>query len=224
VTRSFDPVWEESIYADGRQLNNYPFDSVVSFVFRHRLSQHRSVLEVGCGAGNNLWFAAREGLAVTGVDASPTALAHARSRFASEGLRGSFLAGDFVALPFAAHTFDLVIDRAALTCVGRDAAQRAVSEIHRVVRPDGRFFFNPYSDRHSSAKSGTAVRDGLRTEITEGTLTGVGQICFYGTTDIEHLLSSSWRILERQHVVAEDKLHGSGCHAEWRVVAEPAAP
>ncbi len=50
---TFDPIWDEEIYGEGKQLNRYPFDVVVSFIF--------NVLEIGCGAGNNLWFAAREG-------------------------------------------------------------------------------------------------------------------------------------------------------------------
>jgi hypothetical protein len=59
-----DPVWEE-LRAQGRNICHYPFDVVVSFLFRwgtkSRPRSKTKVLEVGCGAGNNLWFAAREG-------------------------------------------------------------------------------------------------------------------------------------------------------------------
>ena len=74
----FDAIWERLYQAGGRHRNRYPFDSVVQFVFRHRpkdvpVNEVR-ILEVGCGAGNNLWFAALEGFQVTGIDASETAI------------------------------------------------------------------------------------------------------------------------------------------------------
>ena len=60
-----ESFWEKTIYASGKQLNLYPYDSVVSFIFRsypRQKPRHQvHVLEIGCGAGNNLWFISREG-------------------------------------------------------------------------------------------------------------------------------------------------------------------
>jgi hypothetical protein len=77
VPKTFDPVWEQ-IYQSGRHANRYPWDAVVSFVFRHRprdlTPADTSVVEIGCGTAPNLWFAAREGFRVAGVDASDAAI------------------------------------------------------------------------------------------------------------------------------------------------------
>ena len=104
VVSAFNPIWEKEIYGQGRQLGRYPYDAVVSFVFRYApRDRERSavrILEIGCGAGNNLWFAAREGFSVTGIDGSATAIDYARKRFAEEGLSGDLRVGDFTALPF----------------------------------------------------------------------------------------------------------------------------
>ena len=87
---SFDPIWEEK-YASGHS-QNYPWDAVVSFVFRHApRSIPRSevkILEVGFGTGANLWFAAREGFDVSGIEGSKTAVLGARNRFAKENIAG----------------------------------------------------------------------------------------------------------------------------------------
>jgi ubiquinone/menaquinone biosynthesis C-methylase UbiE len=226
VTRavSFDPVWED-IYRDGRHLNLYPFDIIVSFVFRHYPRQkprHEvKILEVGCGAGNNLWFAAREGFDVYGIDRSETAIAFARDRFEREGLSGDLRIGDFTQLPFEDDTFDLALDRVSLVCCGRSSAQRAVDEIRRTLHVGGRFLFNPYSDRHSSRAAGQAGPDGVFHKIHGGTLQGVGQICFYGRGEIERLLFQGWRVLSMAHreAVELDDLQPS-IHADWIVVAE----
>ncbi len=218
-----DPIWERK-YAAGH-AERYPWDSVVSFVYRNAPPglPHREVriVEVGCGTASNLWFAAREGFQVWGVDGSASAIAAATKRFKEEGLAGSFDVADFTRLPHQDGTFHLAIDRAAITCVGLAAAARAAGEVRRVLAPGGRFFFNPYSDRHTSCRSGRAGPDGMRLDITEGSLTGVGPICFYGQAQVEALFAKGWRLLSMQHTESTEAAGAAHpVHAEWRVIAE----
>lgn len=222
TSQTFDPVWEEK-YSSGHS-EHYPWDVIVSFVFRnaprHKPRSEACVLEVGCGTASNLWFAAREGFQVAGVDGSPSAIVKARQRFEAEGLHADLRVADFTSLPFEDSSFDLAIDRGALVCAGLQAGQRAVREIHRVLRPGGKFFFNPYSDRHSSAASGEDGPDGLTVNIKAGTMVDVGQICFYGRRQVLDILVG-WNILSMQHMEYADVLEPRWMvHAEWRVVAE----
>ena len=222
-----DPVWEASYAAGHSQL--YPWDAVVSFVFRYapreRPRENVRILEVGCGTGSNLWFAAREGFAVCGIDGSPSAIAHARERFARDGLTGDFRVATFDNLPFDDDgSFDLALDRAALSCVSHAAGRAGVAEVARVLRSGGFFFFNPYSDRHSSAAAGTPGADGLVENIARGSLVGAGGISFYGRDDVERALPAPWRIRSLEHMERSDLIDGNNLvHAEWRVVAEKEA-
>lgn len=225
---SFDRQWEEDIYARGAQLNRYPFDAVVSFLFRHaprtRPRSALSVLEVGCGVGNNLWFAAREGFQVSGIDASSIAIRAASERFAAEGLVGDLRVGDFCRLPFEDARFDLAIDRQALTCVPRAAAREAVRELARVLRPGGKLFSSLYSARHTSASAGEPGGDGLVRAIRGGTLAGLGQIRFYDAAALDELYAAPWIELAREHVELTSSLEGAAeTQAEWRVVAQNGA-
>lgn len=225
LSPTFDHVWEDSLYGQGQHLARYPYDMVVSFVYRnysrHKPRHETRILEVGCGAGNNLWFAAREGFYVAGIDGSQTAIAYAQRRFAEEALRGVFCVGDFTRLPFKENFFDLAIDRGALTCCGLSAASEAVAEVRRVLHPGGRFFCNPYSKRHSSAASGQQGPDGLRLAIDAGNLVGVGQICFYGRKEVDSLFAEDWTMLSVEHHEASEMLQlPPTIHADWRVVAE----
>ncbi len=217
-------IWNE-IYQGGQQLNRYPFDQVVTFVYRHRPSKPREetrILEVGCGAGNNLWFAAREGFRVTGLDGSQAAVDYARNRFAEEGLAGDFHVGSFTSLPFENNSFDLAIDRGALTNVPFGLARQAVAEVQRVLLPGGRFFFNPYSDLSTTYAHSRPGDDGMRLDITAG-LTGYGPICLWGRRDLDEALAEGWRLLSVQHMERVEWLGSErNTHAEWQVVAEKA--
>jgi ubiquinone/menaquinone biosynthesis C-methylase UbiE len=217
--QSFDPVWQQ-IYADGHS-NRYPYDAIVSFVFANRQSDSR-LLEVGCGTGNNLWFAAREGVQVVGVDASENAINKARQRFAAEDLCGEFYVADFTSLPLDDNSVDLVIDRAALTCADFEGMQQAINEISRVLKPGGRFMFNPYSDSHSSSRSGDySVASGTVSNISAGNIVDVGQICFCSLKDIYQLFAEGWTFLSIQRAETTEMLTPAyHLHSEWRVVVE----
>ncbi len=220
---SFDPIWDEK-YAAGHE-QRYPWDMVVSFVFRNfprdKPRNNVRILEVGCGTASNLWFAAREGFNVAGVDASQHAIERARQRFNEEGLAGDLRISDFKTLPFDDHCFDLVIDRGALTCCGTTDLKRALEEIARCLVEGGRFLFNPYSDAHSSHLSGRPGPDDLTVDISEGSLVGVGQVRFTSRNDIDALLPPSLRLLSIEHLKRTEMLNPSShVHAEWRILAE----
>ena len=219
--KTFDPIWEE-IYAAGKQLNRYPFSSIVSFYFRNCPSADSTellkVLEIGCGAGNNLWFLAEEGCAVTGIDASQSAIEFARNRFQKAKLPGRFLVEDFTAMPFEEGSFDMVIERAALTQTGFSVAKRAVSEVHRVLKSGCLFYSEIYSDRASSR--GRELTDGLMV-VTEGPYQDVGQICFYNRKRIRDLFGKcEWTIESMTHTETVEVEGKSGDRlAHWSITA-----
>ena len=220
---TFDPIWEKK-YQDGH-CQKYPWDMVVSFIYRHAPRSLKpseiKILEVGCGTGSNLWFAAREGFQVAGIDASKSAINNAKRRFKKEGLNGDLRIGDFTQLPFESNAYDLVIDRGSIVCCGQSAANKVVNEIHRVLKNNGKFLFNPYSDKHSSSLSGEKGPDGLIYNISSGTMVNCGQLCFYDRVHIDKLFQNGWKVLNIQHLELIEQLNKDRHnHAEWRVVAE----
>src|SRR5262245_25153740 len=199
---TFDPTWE-ALRRQGQALPRYPYDFVVVFVHRYapkeRARSATKVLELGSGAGNNLWFAAREGFAVTGIDGSASAIDYARRRFAQDGLAGTFDLGDFTRLlPYPDDSFDLVFDCGSLISCGLTSARQAVAEAGRVRRPGGHFLFNPYSTRHSCYANSDPGADGLRVNV-RGAMAGVGQLCYYTRGDVEATLGRGWDIASFEH-------------------------
>lgn len=215
--------WEGK-YSTGH-AQRYPWDFVVSFVFRNapkdRPGDQVRILEVGCGTASNLWMAAREGFSVAGLDGSASAIATAQRRFAEDGLKGDLRVGDFTALPFADQSFDIAIDRGAITCAPLATGRKAVAEIARTLKPGGKFLFNPYSLAHSSAQGGRIDPDGAVTDIAAGSLSDSGGVYFYSRREAEAVLGTTLRLLKIEHLeLTDETLPQRLVHAEWRIVAE----
>lgn len=219
---AFDLDWEKEYQRGFSQ--NWPWDVVVSFVFRHaprdRPRSDIRVLELGFGTGANLWFAAREGFAVAGVEGSETAVAAARARFAREGLAGDLRVGDFTgALPFADRTFDLVIDRAALSYTSFSKVRQALGESRRVLREGGVILFSPYASDHPAASSGRPIGDGLIDDITWVGLAGAGPVSFWTGADTVAAFGEGWDLFALSHVARTDHIGESGAFAAWYAMA-----
>ena len=129
-------------------MNKSPFDQVVSFITRYAPPKERTktrILEVGCGSGNNLFYAAGEGFDVSGIDMDKKALDFAYSRFDAHFLHADLRQGNLKDnLPWSDEQFDMVIDRGALSYLSRIETIYAITEVKRVLVPGGRFFFSPY--------------------------------------------------------------------------------
>jgi SAM-dependent methyltransferase len=94
------------------------------------------VLEIGCGLGTDGARFARAGARYTGVDLTEAAVSLARRNFELQNLAGEFRTADAENLDFADDTFDLVYSHGVLHHT--PDTERAVKEVHRVLRPGGR--------------------------------------------------------------------------------------
>jgi ubiquinone/menaquinone biosynthesis C-methylase UbiE len=93
------------------------------------------VLEVAVGTGRNLAYYP-DTVSLTGIDASPAMLAIARRRAGDLGRDVGLQVGDAQALAFPDGAFDTVV--CTLSLCGIPDPERAVAEMKRVLRPDGR--------------------------------------------------------------------------------------
>ncbi len=93
------------------------------------------VLDLACGTGDITYEIAARGADATGLDVTIRMLELANAK--RSGTPVHFLAGDMMALPFAAAQFDVVTSGYGIRNV--PTIQPALSEIHRVLRPGGLF-------------------------------------------------------------------------------------
>lgn len=186
--------WERDIYAGGSQLNRWPYSEVVS-AFNHRKAAWARadaprVLEIGFGAGNNLWFLAEAGFAVSGIEYSPTAVAHAQARLHGLGLTADVRVGNLRELHYDDAAFDFVLDRGALTQNLHADVRSAAEEIHRVLAPSGEFLsFTLFGDEHPERRFGKEVAPGSSDHFTDGYFKTVGLTSFFSESDLRAIFS-----------------------------------
>lgn len=94
------------------------------------------VLEIGCGLGTDGAQFAKADADYTGVDLTEAAVDLARKRFELFNLPGTFRTADAENLDFPDESFDLVYSHGVLHHTPDTA--RAVGEVHRVLRKNGR--------------------------------------------------------------------------------------
>ena len=218
------PDWEKNIYGKGYQFNRYPFESVVRFIMGNCASvadrSQIKILELGCGAGNNLWFAAREGFTVAGIEGSASAVEYARNRFAKEGLSGDLRVGDFASLPWDDESFDFVLDRGALTCVRRHVIESALSESQRVLKSGGRLQSIIYSSQHPDRQFGKDLGDNTYSDFTDGYFQSLGTAHFTDLEEINEIYGSRFTLNSVVHVLEEETLEPTKIFdAYWKIEA-----
>jgi SAM-dependent methyltransferase len=133
--------------ADETQVARYmspPLDSAYPLEYAYALLgdvNGRTVLDLGCGSGENSLLLARRGADVIGVAISESLLALARRRLAVNGCADApvrFVPASAHRLPIPDASVDVVVGIAILHHLDLDATSR---EVFRILRPGGRAIF-----------------------------------------------------------------------------------
>jgi len=144
----------------------------LSDIIRYRGSLGGRLLEIGCGLGDFLIEADREGFQVTGVELSPSAAATARRRVPLATIHYGFLEN----VPLPPNSFDV--------CVLCDVIEHVrqplefMRTLHRLLKPDGVVFLATPSLDSWSAKSHGRRRTEYKPE----------RLSYFNTQTIQNLL------------------------------------
>lgn len=143
-------------YASGTPVPLDPTDEADRFciqLYAHVLDgvevAGADVLEVGSGRGGGAsWISRSLGpRSTTGVDLAASAVALSTRERSRDGLR--FVRGDALSLPFAADSFDVVVNVESSHCY--PSMEAFVAEVHRVLRPGGAFVWADLRDAKAVA-------------------------------------------------------------------------
>lgn len=223
---AWDPVWEQVFTSQA--WGRYPGEDLIRFIARNFYSAPDRakvrLLEVGFGTGTNLWFGAREGFSVSGVEGSKSAAEIAAKRLNSECTGwnatpriGEIVVGDMKTLPWPDGSFDALIDSEAVYCNDFEESCLIYREMYRVARPGGKLFVRTFATGSWGDGIGLAV--GSRRFVADsGPLAGKGPSRFTAEDELAELLGP-WRINEVNLITRslDEQRHEM---REWIVEAE----
>lgn len=152
--QAWDAVWQDSA---GREewLTAEPDVSAVVPLLKDRAAKR--TLDLGCGVGRHVRLFASEGFESHGLDGSESGIAFTRRAAEQDGLTVDLRVGDMTALPYADGFFDYVLSFNVIYHGDRSVVAKAVSEIRRVLKPNGLFQGTMLSKRNGHYGKGTEV-------------------------------------------------------------------
>jgi SAM-dependent methyltransferase len=105
-----------------------------------------SILDVGCGTGENALFFASRGHKVTGIDFIEQAINRAKRNAAERVLSATFLVMNALALKDIPEVFDSVIDSGLFHVFSDEDRKRYVEGLATVLKPGNRLFLLCFRD------------------------------------------------------------------------------
>lgn len=136
----FDELFDEDyLYFFGPLLENVS-DADVDVIWRQLgLEPGLEVLDLACGHGRIANRLATRGARVTGLDANPRFLDHARADADAREVEVRYVQGDMRALPFPDSSFDRIVSWfTSFGYFSEDENRSVLAEARRVLRPGGR--------------------------------------------------------------------------------------
>lgn len=159
-----------------------------------------TVLDVGCGTGENALYLSSLGHEVTAIDIAQEAIDKARRKSLQRGIRVNFRLSDALALPCLGLTFDTVIDSGLFHVFSDEERVEFANNLGAVLMPGGRYFMLCMSERET--------REGPR-QVTQA--------------EIRDTFRNGWTINNIQETRFETLIHECGAWAWLASISKNAA-
>lgn len=128
-----------------------------------------TVLDAGCGTGENTLRVASLGLSVLGVDVAETALAIARAKAQDRGIEVEFVAADAFQLKRLGRKFDTVLDCGLFHTFDGDERPRYAASLASVSERDATLYVLCFSDEGPDTGPHPISKDELRAAFNAST-------------------------------------------------------
>jgi SAM-dependent methyltransferase len=217
----FSSEWEKR-YAESTHLSVWPWSDIVSLVHRHCkpiIAGGGRVYELGCGAGANIPLFLSLGLDYYAIEGSATIVDQLHKRYPE--LSSNILVGDFTLdAPFVG-SFDLVIDRAALTHNSSKSIQRAIESVFHSLKPGGLFIGSDwFSINHAAFPGGDSADDEYtRDNYLNGQFAGVGAVHFSDEQHLRDLFHEFTVLFLEEKLTKRHEPADQHQFASWNIVA-----
>lgn len=184
----------EYLHSKGRFQPKYPSEHVIRFIFTQfsqELNKRKQlkILDLGCGAGANTIFLAKESFQVYASDISESGLKITKERLQKDHLKAVLKNASMENQPFPDDFFDGVISFGVFYYNTSEGYQKAVDELYRILKKGGRaFVFTRTTDDYRFGKGREIGKNTYILDIGETNEKGIIQY-FLSKKDISRIFS-----------------------------------
>ena len=219
---AFSEEWE-TLYKNGRDMVKWPWGDVISLTKHYtKLGPDSNVLELGVGSGANIPFFLSEDVNFYGIDGSATIAENLRKRFEQPKIH--IECGDFTSeIPFDVK-FDMIFDRASVTCNSTEDIKKTVELIKDALKDGGIFIGVEWFSINSEIfKDGEyEIIDDHTRVYHSGYFAEKGRKHFADLDHIKELFGDGWEFLYACEKKRVDHIlqpgHNEGFDASWNFV------
>jgi len=217
----FSHEWEQR-YAANTHLSVWPWSDIVSLVHRHckpHIAARGRVLELGCGAGANIPLFRALGMDYYGIEGSQTIVAQLHQRYPE--LDKNIIVGDFTEDQPFAGSFDLVVDRAAITHNTTTRIKSTLKSVYASLNSGGIFIGSDwFSTSHTDYQDGQVTDDKYtRTNYKKGQFCGVGNVHFSDKAHLQDLFSKYEILFMEEKIIQRHEPTDNHQFASWNIVS-----
>ena len=215
----------DEVYREGLQKSVWPWSSVVTILHKLKkyLNPNAKILEIGCGMGANIELIQSLEYEYFGIDFSPYAINEILNLHPE--LSSALVAGDFTKnISFFGNKFDIILDRASLTCNPTSKIKNCIELIKKELITDGFFVgVDWYSTDHTGFKMGKSEEDEFSLIFDEkNSLFDPPRMHFSSKEHINDLFKE-FEIIHFEHKlvkILKSKFSRPDCLASWNFVAQ----
>ncbi|MGI5506241.1 class I SAM-dependent methyltransferase [Lentzea sp. CA-135723] len=142
----FSTVYADSPLVELSWFTASPGIELIKLVIDGTIRRGDRVIDLGSGPGVDAVFLAAQGMNVTGVDLSESAVENARTWAKLAGVSAEFVQGDVLDVPLPAHEADVVTDSFVFHNMRDEARPVYAEQVHRLLKPGGLFVLNSFSN------------------------------------------------------------------------------
>ena len=178
------------------------------------------MLELGCGAGDNIPFFQALGMDYYAIEGSSTIVKQLQERYPD--LVDKIHVGDFTQVQPFLYDFDIVIDRAALTHNTTRSIRSALKIAVDSLKTGGLFIGTDwFSKNHTDFNGGEHSEDEFtRKNYTKGQFVGVGNVHFSDEPHLRDLFSKFEINFMEEKLYQRHKPKDNHQFASWNIVAK----